>query len=93
VLFTRSEVDAVGELLQRHMRDNDIRSMTADECAQVVVHLLPPRPPKFGFVFRQMLRDGRDGRIVGAGGRPYLVRGASQPGGPNTRWHIDRVDD
>jgi hypothetical protein len=86
--FTAEVVELVSVTLQRHMRENNLMEMTADECSQLLAdrHILPNTVgPKPGFNFRQMLRDGRDGEIP-------LVQGAEQER-PNARWHIYQVDD
>jgi len=86
--FTANQVFEVSEFLQNYMRSNNIQSMTADECAELLAenHILPNDVgPKRGFNFRQMLRDGIDGIIP-------LVKGAHQTR-PHTRWRIDRADD
>lgn len=84
--FTNNQVKQVSEFLQNYMRKNNINSMTADQCADLldqnnILHIIKSKP-KTGFHFRQMLRDGRDGLID-------LVEGAYQKR-PNTRWIIYR---
>lgn len=83
--FNDAQVDWVSSLLQGHMARHGIESMTPDECAQLLHQsglftigrgLLKP-----GFRFRQMLPDGRDGKIA-------LVQGAEQAA--NRRWTIRR---
>ncbi len=86
--FTSNEVHKVSSFLQDYMKDHNIESMFADECAQLLAEndILPNTVgPKPGFNFRQMLRDGRDGLI------PF-TKGAYQRK-PNTRWFIYRVDE
>lgn len=85
VSFTTAQVQKVSEYLQNHMRKKNIKTMKADDCAVLLANcgILSARPPKPGFMFRQMLRDGRDGKIP-------LVKGAYQAR-PHTRWRIDRV--
>lgn len=83
--FSNSLVLKVSEFLQNYMKINKISHLTADECANLLAknNILPNDvPPKPGFNFRQMLRDGRDGLID-------LVDGAYQKR-PNTRWFIYR---
>lgn len=84
--FKNSDVKFVSDYLQYYMTKNNIDSMTADECAgllsqgKVLSNKIGPKP---GFNFRQMLRDGRDGKID-------LVKGAEQER-PRTRWKITRL--
>lgn len=63
--FTNEHVTKVSDFLQSYMLENDIDEMTADECADVLLSkgLMEQIPPKPGFNFRQMLRDGKDGKI------------------------------
>ena len=81
--FDNNDVKIVSDYLQYYMTKNGLDSLTADECAnllsesKLVSNKIGPKP---GFNFRQMLRDGRDGKID-------LVRGAKQER-PNTRWQI-----
>lgn len=84
--FSKSDVQKVSEFLQNYMKQNNINSLTADECALLLAEngvLSNKVGPKPGFNFRQMLRDGRDLLIP-------LVKGASQER-PNTRWSIKSV--
>jgi len=84
--FDNESVKKVSVFLQEYMSNNNIDSMTADECAQILAdkNILSNKiGPKPGFNFRQMLRDGRDGLI-------NLVTGAYQER-PNTRWIIYRI--
>lgn len=84
--FTTEKVQQVSKVLQDYMRKNNIRRMTADECAQLLADngILPNDVgPKPGFNFRQMLREGRDGLIP-------LVTGAYQER-PRKSWEINRV--
>jgi len=81
--FTNDQVTQVSNFLQMHMQRNNIDSMTADECADLLAmnKILPNNiGPKPGFNFRQMLRDGRDKLID-------LVEGAYQAR-PKTKWTI-----
>jgi hypothetical protein len=83
--FTKQQVKKVSIFLQQYMSKNNINSMTADECAELLAinGILPNNiGPKPAFNFRQMLRDGRDGYID-------LVKGAHQLR-PNTKWTIYR---
>ena len=85
--FTNDQVKIVSSFLQRYMRQNDIKSLTADECADLLSEnniLSNKIGPKPGFNFRQMLRDGRDKFI-------NQVEGAYQKK-PNTKWYIYRND-
>ncbi|UII21661.1 hypothetical protein [Fulvivirga ligni] len=56
--------------------------MSADECADLLHErfLLIKTPPKGGFNFREMLRQGRDKKIL-------FMKGAFQER-PRTRWVI-----
>lgn len=81
--FNNDQVHEVSEFLQNFMKKNNINSLTADQCADLLAenNILPNNiGPKLGFNFRQMLRDGRDKFID-------LVEGAYQAR-PNTRWTI-----
>jgi hypothetical protein len=72
--FTNEKVQEVSQFLQEYMRRRSRASMTSDECADVLSwgNILSNQVgAKPGFNFRQMLRDGRDGRIL-------RVTGASQ---------------
>lgn len=84
--FTNIQVKSVSDFLQKHMSENHIDSLSADECAELLARtetLSNTVGPKPGFNFRQMLRDGRDGLI-------NLVEGVSQSR-PHTKWIIKRV--
>lgn len=81
--YTDIQVNMVSKALQKHMQENNIEFMTADECATFLSEnniLQNDIGPVAGFNFRQMLRDGRDGIIP-------LVQGAKQKR-PRTRWYI-----
>lgn len=85
--FSIAKVSTVSSFLQLYMQENNIENMSADECAELLAAhgiLSNKVGPKPGFNFRQMLRDGRDGKIP-------LVTGAFQRR-PNTRWTIRRVE-
>lgn len=79
--FTNKQVTEVSDFLQTYMLENNIDQMTADECAHVLFSagILEQIPPKPGFNFRQMLRDGRDGKI-------NMMEGVTQL--ENNRWII-----
>ena len=84
--FENSLVQKISDFLQNHMKDNELNSLTADQCAQLLSEdniLSNKIGPKPGFNFRQMLRDGRDGKID-------FVIGASQKR-PNTKWIIKKI--
>lgn len=84
--FLQTDVQKVSDFLQNYMKQNNINSLTADECALLLDKngiLSNKVGPKPGFNFRQMLRDGRDGLIP-------MVQGAFQER-PNTRWSIKSV--
>ena len=83
--FTDKQVKQVSDFLQSYMFHNNIKSLSADECAELLAkdNILPNNiGPKPGFNFRQMLRDGRDQLID-------LVTGAYQER-PKTKWTIFR---
>jgi hypothetical protein len=83
--FNNTQVDQVSDFLQDFMKENNIDTLTADECADLLTEnniLENDIGPKTGFNFRQMLRDGRDGLID-------LVEGAYQKR-PRTKWTIYR---
>ncbi|MCC5915518.1 MAG: hypothetical protein JJU46_14180 [Balneolaceae bacterium] len=85
--YKDEKVYEVSSFLQGYMKRNNIKSMTPDECADILAsnEILPnDLGPKPGFNFRQMLRDGRDGLIP-------QVKGAYQER-PKTRWVINYVD-
>jgi len=87
--FIELYVEAVSECLQNHMKTHNISSMTADDSAIVLdnARILklglagPPDAPSF--MFRQLLRDGRDCII------PH-VKGVYQKS-PRCRWIINRI--
>lgn len=84
--FNNQIVKKVSNFLQDYMSRNNINSMTADECADLLAKnaVLPNDVgPKKGFNFRQLLRDGRDKKID-------LVLGAQQIR-PRTKWTIYKV--
>jgi hypothetical protein len=85
--FSPGQVQEVSQFLQNYMRTHGIIQLSADECAELLAvnNILPNDVgPKPGFNFRQMLRDGRDGKIP-------LVTGVDQER-PNTKWVIALVD-
>jgi hypothetical protein len=85
--YSEEKVNEVSDFLQSYMKRNNIRTMTPDECADILAsnEILPnDLGPKPGFNFRQMLRDGRDGNIS-------LVKGAYQER-PKTRWVIKFIE-
>jgi len=84
--FNNELVEKVSSFLQGYIKDHKIESLTADECATILANnnILPNDiGPKPGFNFRQLLRDGRDGKI-------NLVRGVYQER-PHTRWLIKKI--
>lgn len=85
--FDNFQVGQVSTFLQEYMKENHIDSLTADQCASLLAAnniLSNEIPPKPGFNFRQMLRDGRDNLI-------NLVDGAYQVR-PKTKWFINRKE-
>lgn len=79
------DIDSINKVLQNYMIENNLKSMLADECAEVLVKnniLSPSKKP--GKRFREILRRGREGEIK-------MVNGAEQER-PNTRWVINRVE-
>ena len=86
IIHKNSDVKLVSDFLQEFMIRKSINQMTADECADVLANnniLSNKVGPKPGFNFRQMLREGRDGKIM-------LVDGANQIR-PHTKWYIKRL--
>lgn len=85
--FSAGQVEEVSNFLQSYMKRKGIRSLSADEAAELLAgnNILPNNiGPKPGFNFRQMLRDGRDNKIP-------LVKGAYQIE-PHTRWTINLIE-
>lgn len=85
--FTNTQVQQVSAFIQEYLRQNDLQELSADECALLLAKskiLRNDIGPKPGFYFRQMLRDGRDGKI-------NLVSGAYQET-PRTKWKISLVE-
>ena len=80
-------VDKISAFIQSYMERNNLASLSADECAEVLANnsILPNNVgPKPGFNFRQVLRNGRDGKNK-------LIEGAFQSR-PKTRWIIKRTN-
>ena len=78
-------VDNISAFLQFYMDRNNIFSLSADACAELLAKnsILPNNiGPKPGFNFRQLLRDGRDGKCK-------FVEGAWQLR-PKTKWIIKK---
>ncbi len=85
--FNNTLVGEVSDFLQVFMVKNNIKSMTADDCAELLAgnNILSNKVgPKPGFNFRQMLRDGRDGKI-------NLVAGAYQAR-PRAKWILNKLN-
>lgn len=85
--FDNDLVKEVSKILQAYMKDNNLKSMTADQCADLLhcISILSNEGhPKSGFNFRQLLRDGRDNKVD-------LVLGAFQKR-PRTKWYINRIE-
>ena len=85
--YTNEQVEQISVFLQKFMKTNNISSLSADESAELLAKFSILRNdvgPKPGFNFRQLLRDGRDGKI-------NIVEGAYQSR-PKTRWTIKRVN-
>lgn len=85
--FSAGQVEEVSNFLQSYMKRKGIKSLSADEAAELLAdnNILPNNVgPQPGFNFRQMLRDGRDGKIP-------LVKGAYQVK-PKARWTINLVE-
>jgi hypothetical protein len=83
--FSNNQVKTVSDFLQNYMRKNGVPSLTAVEGAELLARngiLSNEIGPQPAFNFRQMLRDGRDGKID-------LVKGTEQY--KNRRWVINRV--
>jgi len=84
--FDNNFVKKVSDFLQTYMKTNNLTTMTADTCADLLHDnslLSNEGHPKSGYNFRQLLRDGRDKKID-------LVLGAFQER-PRTKWHINRI--
>ncbi len=84
--FDNNLVQKVSDFLQTYMKTNSIKTMTADECADLLHKnkiLLNEGHPKTGFNFRELLRQGREKKID-------LVIGAYQEK-PRKRWSINRI--
>lgn len=84
--FDNDLVQRVSDFLQNHMAMNNLDSLTADECADLLDEnkiLSSEGHPKSGFNFRQLLRDGRDKKID-------LVLGVFQER-PRKSWQIKRI--
>ncbi len=84
--FDNNLVNKVSDFLQNYMKTNSIKSMTADECADLLDKnriLLSAGHPKPGFNFRQLLRDGRYEKV-------NLIKGAYQES-PRKRWQINNI--
>jgi hypothetical protein len=80
-------IDKISTFLQSYMERNNFASLSANECAEILANnsILPNNiGPKPGFNFRQVLRDGREGKNK-------LVEGAFQSR-PKTRWIIKRIN-
>jgi len=83
--FDKALVKKVSQCLQDFMHSHQIDQLTADEGSQILSenNILSNRVgPKPGFNFRQLLRDGRDGKIENIDG-VYQKR-------PHTKWIIYR---
>lgn len=84
--FNNELVAEISDFLQNYMDENNLDSLTADECAGILAEndiLSNDEGPKPGFNFRQMLRDGRDKKI-------NKIEGVYQER-PRTAWQIKRV--
>lgn len=81
--FNSLLVQNISKYLQDYMKSNNLDFLTADESASLLAKsglLTNTIGLKPGFLFRQLLRDGRDKKIE-------LVKGAQQAR-PNTKWFI-----
>jgi len=84
--FNNQTVKTVSDFIQEYMNKNNISTLTADECADLLAEnniLQNDIGPKSGFNFRQLLRDGRDGKID-------KIAGVFQER-PRTKWVINNV--
>jgi len=84
--YSNELVDRISIFLQNYMKTNNISALSADECADILAKnsiLRDDIGPKPGFNFRQVLRDGREGKIK-------LVQGVNQVR-PHTRWLIKKI--
>lgn len=85
-IYSNEIIEEVNNILQLHMKENYLSQMTPDECADLLALkgiLSNKIGPKPGFNFRQMLRDGRDGKIP-------KIKGIYQET-PRKRWIIHKV--
>jgi len=85
--YTQGEIDKVSQFLQNYMNQSAICNLTADQAADLLAKnsiLRNDIGPKPGFNFREMLRQGRNGKIE-------KVKGAYQLR-PGARWRIDLID-
>lgn len=85
--YTEEEIDKVSRFLQNHMAQLGIKYLTAEEAANLLAKnsiLRNDIGPKPGFNFREMLREGRDGKIE-------TVTEAYQLS-PRTQWRINLIE-
>ncbi|QYJ69363.1 hypothetical protein [Flavobacterium litorale] len=84
--YNNNLVEQISKFLQDYMIKNNVEKLSADQCADLLAErkILDNKVgPKPGYNFRQVLRDGRDGKI-------NMVKGVFQER-PKTKWHINRV--
>jgi len=85
--YTQREIDTVSKFLQNHMLESGVKYLTADQAAELLAKnsiLRNDKGPKPGFNFREMLRQGHDGKVARMKG-VYQLR-------PGSRWKIILVD-
>jgi hypothetical protein len=85
--YTQEEVDKVSRFLQNHMAKAGIKYLTADEASDLLAKnsiLKNDIGPKSGFNFREMLRQGRDGKIKKVTGAYQLL--------PGSRWKVNLIE-
>lgn len=85
--YTQQEIEKVSKFLQDHMSQLNVKYLSADQAADLLAKnsiLRNDIGPKPGFNFREMLRQGRDGKIAQIKGI-YQLR-------PGSRWKINLID-
>jgi len=81
--YDNAIVEKASNFLQIYLDKNELLCLTADQSAHLLAKqgiLTNQIGPKLGFNFREMLRQGRFGKV-------NLVSGAFQVR-PRSRWHI-----
>ena len=81
--YSNQQVEEVSNFIQTYLKKNNLSILTADQCAQLLADngiLENSLGPKQGFNFREMLRQGREGKIGKMPG-VYQIK-------PGARWVI-----